>query len=405
MLPALAAAVAAPPPVPLGPPPGVVVTASPNPQKVFVASPSIGILADGSYVVSHDSRGHTFVKASSDRGATWRPLADLAGQKWSTLFVHRGALYLIGVGTPKGHMIIRRSHDGGRTWTEPRDARSGLLAEGNFHCGPTPVVVHGGRIWRAFEEFALLPPTRRFSAFVMSAPEEADLLVAANWTRSNEIAFRSEWLNTRTAEWLEGNVVVTPAGDLVDILRVESHPAAGAAFVLPGAAAHIPRFEVAAMLDVSPDGRRVSFDPARGFIHFIGSESKFTIRYDPVARCYWTVGNKITNPASGADWTHSPHHQRNVLVLASSTDLREWTERYRLLSHAAGSVVVKEGSRVGFQYPDWQFDGDDLVVVTRTCWDGLNYHDANYILFHRLKNFRALTPADSPPDLAAPVAR
>jgi hypothetical protein len=397
-------AAAAPALTPLGPPPGVVVVASPDPQRAFVGSPTIALLPDGTCVVGHDNggpgagarRGHTRLLASRDRGATWTPLADLPDQKWSTLFVHRGALYLIGVTAAKGNMIVRRSTDGGHTWTEPRDGRSGLLAVGRFHCGPTPVVVHGGRVWRAFEEFAATEPKRKFSAFVLSAPEDADLLDAANWTRSNQLAFRREWLNTRNEEWLEGNVVVTPAGGIVDLLRVESHPAAGAAFALPGAAATIPRFEVAAMLDVSADGRRVAFDPARGFVHFLGSESKFTVRYDPGSRRYWTVGNKITNPASGADWTHSPHHQRNVLVLATSADLREWTERYRLLSHAAGSVVVKEGSRVGFQYPDWQFDGDDLVVVTRTCWDGLNYHDANYILFHRVENFRTLTSADAP---------
>jgi hypothetical protein len=386
-------------PVPLGPPPGVVVAASPDPHEIFVSSPSIATLPDGDYVVSYDTRGRAVVKTSGDRGATWKQLTELPGQKWSTLFVHREGLYLIGVSSAAGGMVIRRSTDGGRRWTEPRDGKSGLLASGHFHCGPTPVIVHNGRVWRAFEEFSPTRPTRHFSAFVMSVPEDADLLAAANWTRSNQIAFRREWLNTRNEEWLEGNVVVTPAGGLVDILRVESHPATGASAVLPGAAATIPRYEVAAMMDVSQDGRRVSFDPVHGFIHFIGSESKFTIRYDPLSQRYWTLGNKITNPDAGTDWTHSPHHQRNVLALTSSTDLREWTERYRVLSYAAGSVVVKKGSRVGFQYVDWQFDGDDLIAVCRMSWNGANYHDSNFITFHRIKNFRSLTPADSPPDL------
>lgn len=395
------------PPAVSGPPPGTVVTASPDPKKIFVGSPTIAILSDGSYVVAHDyggsgageRRGSSFILTSRDRGATWTKIAELPDQKWSTLFLHRGALHLIGTTAKVGHMIIRRSTDGGRTWTHPTDAKSGLLAEGKFHCAPTPVVVHGGRIWRAFEQFSPTAPTRAFRAFVMSAPEGADLLAAASWTRTNPLAFDKAWLNTRNAEWLEGNVVITPDGRIVDILRVESHQAAGAAFELPGAAAKIPRFEVAAMLEISADGRTARFDPARGFIHFIGNESKFTIRFDPVSKRYWSVANKITNPRSGDDWTHSPHHQRNVIALTSSADLRDWQEHYRLLRYAEGSVVVKEGSRVGFQYLDWQFDGDDLVAVCRMAWNGLNYHDANVITFHRVRSFRTVTMAESPPPL------
>jgi hypothetical protein len=31
-------------------------------------------------------------------------------------------------------------------------------------------------------------------------------------------------------------------------------------------------------------------------------------------------------------------------------------------------VVTKGESRVGFQYFDWQFDGDDLIAVCGTSW-------------------------------------
>jgi hypothetical protein len=386
-----------------GPPPGVVITASPDSQKIFVGSPTIAILPDGSYLVGHDyggpgagaRRGNTFILSSHDRGATWTKLAELSDQKWSTLFVHRGAVYLIGTTAKIGHMIVRRSTDGGRTWSNPTDATHGLLAEGKYHCGPTPVVVQGGRVWRAFEHFAPSAPERAFRAFVMSAPEDADLLDAKNWTRTNEMAFDKTWLNTRNAEWLEGNVVVAPDGGIVDILRVESHQAAGADWELPGAARGIPRFEVAAMARITAGGRTFSFDPAKNFVHFIGSESKFTIRFDLVSKRYWSLANKITNPRSGAEWVQSPHHQRNVIALTSSADLREWREECRVLRYDEGSVVVKEGSRVGFQYLDWQFDGDDLIAVCRMAWNGLNYHDANTVTFHRVKGFRSLTMADS----------
>jgi hypothetical protein len=43
----------------------------------------------------------------------------------------------------------------------------------------------------------------------------------------------------------------------------------------------------------------------------------------------------------------------------------------------------------GFQYADWQFDGDDLIYLVRTSYDGgHNYHDANRITFHRIEDFR-----------------
>lgn len=388
-----------------GPPPGTVVFASPDREHFFCGSPSILILPDGRYLVSHDiggkhaRAGHTLIQQSTDRGATWRQIADVPDQKWATLFQHRGATYLLGTSAKGGNMIVRRSGDGGRTWTNPTDATHGLLAAGKYHCAPTPVVVHEGRIWRAFEQFAPTAPVRAFRAFVMSAPESADLLDAANWTRTNQISHSRDWLQTRNGEWLEGNVVVTPGGKLVDILRVESHPAIGAPFALPGPNARIPRFEVAAMMRISPDGRRVDFDPARDYIHFIGSEAKFTIRFDERSRRYWSIGSKITNPQSGYAWLYTPHHQRNVLALTSSGDLRRWEERCRLLRFREGQVVTKDESRVGFQYVDWQFDGADLVAVCRLAWNGLNYHDANFITFHRVQNFRTLTMADSPPPL------
>lgn len=388
-----------------GPPPGVTVFASPDRGKIFCASPSILILPDGRYLVSHDlsgkhdRAGHTLLHVSADRGATWRLLAEVRDQKWSTLFRHRGAIYLIGTSARAGNMIIRRSTDDGLTWTDPTGPRQGLLAEGKFHCAPTPVVVHQGRIWRAFEQFAPTAPTREFRAFVVSAPEEADLLEATSWTRSSALVHRREWLATRNAEWLEGNIVVAPDGSLRNILRVESHPAIGAPFALPASNARIPRFEVAAALRVSADGRTVEFDPTRDYVHFIGSEAKFTVRFDPVSRRYWSLGSKITNPHSGYAWLYTPHHQRNVLALTSAADLRTWEERCRVLRFREGQVVTKAEARVGFQYVDWQFDGDDLVAVSRTAWNGLNYHDANFITFHRLRNFRTLTPADSPPPL------
>lgn len=53
-----------------------------------------------------------------------------------------------------------------------------------------------------------------------------------------------------------------------------------------------------------------------------------------------------------------------------------------------------------FQYVDWQFDGKDIIAGIRTAWGNANtYHNANYLTFMRINNFRHLKMKDSPPDL------
>lgn len=127
-----------------------------------------------------------------DRGATWRQLAELCDQKWSTLFMHRGAVHLIGTTAKVGHKIVRRSTDAGQTWTEPTDAGNGLLAEGKFHCAPTAVIVHAGRIWRSFEEFAPTPPLRRFMVVLSTKRARFSCIVAVQpWSRCCRAVRRS----------------------------------------------------------------------------------------------------------------------------------------------------------------------------------------------------------------------
>lgn len=396
----------APVPVPGGPPPGIVIARSPDPERTYIGTPAIAILPDGRYVAAHDFFGRsdltdtTRVYGSEDRGQTWTLLSEIRGQAWFTLFVQRGALYLHGTASRYGDLTIRRSTDGGRTWTEPRDGRTGLLLKGRFHGAPVPVVVHAGRIWRAVEERVNDESwPLHFSSLVVSVPENADLLDARNWIRSNGIRFDPAWFNGRRPGWLEGNVVVTPTGTLANFLRVHTEPRPDDTFAPTGGAAGIPRYEVGARCEISADGRTQSFDPAHGFIHLPGSQSKFTIRHDPVTGRYWSLVQKITNPHAGREWSSSPIHQRNVLILTSSADLRSWREESVILRWREGQILTN-ADRVAWQYLDWQFDGDDLVAVSRTSWGGQNYHNANLMTFHRVKNFRSVTMADSPADLA-----
>ncbi|MBN2315799.1 MAG: SUMF1/EgtB/PvdO family nonheme iron enzyme [Sedimentisphaerales bacterium] len=348
------------------PVPGVIIDYSPAKTKRYIGSPSIAALPNGHYVASHDFFGpgtkmnRTAIFRSEDAGKTWRKLTELDGQFWSSLFVHKRALYIIGTSRQYGQTVIRRSTDEGQTWTTPNDERSGLLmSEGEYHCAPVPVVVHNGRIWRAMEDRN--PPEgwgENFRSFAMSADVNADLLKADSWTVSNRLRFNQAWSGRA---WLEGNIVVTPQNTLVNILRVENKEK-----------------EIAAIVHVSKDGKSVSFDPEKDFIHFYGGTNKFTIRFDPVTNRYWSLVNKEKEPQA----------YRNNLVLVSSSDIKTWKVESVILRHP-------DSVKHGFQYIDWLFEGDDIIAVSRTAFDdgrggAHRAHDANYLTFHRIENFRDL---------------
>jgi hypothetical protein len=363
--------------------PGVVVDHLPANSGLYVGSPSIVIWTNGDYLASHDFFGPkstehteavTAIFRSHDRGASWQKAATIHGQFWSSLFVNRGALYLIGPDKEYGNVVIRRSLDGGTTWTTPTDANTGRLRDdAEYHTAPTPVIEHDGRLWRGFEQRN--PPSGwgvNFRAGMFSAPMDANLLVATNWTTSNFLPRDPNWLNGKFNAWLEGNAVVAPDGRLVDVLRVDK----------PG----LP--EKAAIVDISADGRTASFNPQTGFVDFAGGAKKFTIRYDDQSRENWSLVNLIEPQDRNAG---APGAIRNTLAMTSSPDLMHWKLRTILLTNP-------EVKKHGFQYVDWQFDGDDVIAVSRTAFDdGLgganNYHNANYLTFHRVKHFRDLTPA------------
>ena len=360
--------------------PGVVVDYLPASSKTFIGSPSIVILSNGDYIASHDffgpatnehERAVTAIFRSSDRGKSWSKISEINGQFWSNLFVHDNKLYLMGCWKHHGNMIIRRSADGGKSWTEPTNSSSGLLREGEFHTAPMPMVYWKGRLCRAFEnaKSSTTEWGKRYSAGVISVPEGADLLKASSWTTTNFLPFDSTYLEGKFGGWLEGNAVVTPEGRLVDFLRVATSEKGR---------------DLAAVVQISEDGSAASFDPSSGFFDFDGGSRKFSIRYDELSGRYWTISNMISKeydslPAGSV---------RNTLILKSSKDLRKW-EVEKVLLHAP------DVKKHGFQYVDWQFEGKNIIFLCRTAFDDNlggadNYHNANYLTFHRIKNFRRL---------------
>ncbi|MCU0914536.1 MAG: exo-alpha-sialidase [Planctomycetes bacterium] len=371
---------------PQEPPPGVVISYIPSQTKTYVGSPGIAVLPSGHYLAKHDEFGpgsteNTIavspVFRSVDRGLSWQRVATVRGMYWASIFVHNGAAYLMGTSKQHGFVVISRSRDEGATWTEPKDKSSGLLIDdGKYHCAPVPVVMHNGRIWRAMED-AMGPGGwgSHFRAFMMSAPVDSDLLKAESWVSSNHVGRDPQWLEGQFRGWLEGNAVVTPQGRVVDMLRVDYRPAG----------------EKAALIEISDDGKVARFDPANGFVDFPGGAKKFTIRFDPVTKRYWTLSNPVLPKHQDPD----PGRVRNAVALMRSADLREWEIRSIVLYHP-------DISKHGFQYLDWLVEGDDIIVAARTAWgEGAlaapRQHDANYLTFHRIRDFRNMTREDSAP--------
>ena len=235
------------------------------------------------------------------------------------------------------------------------------------------MVIHNGRIWRALE-YATAPTTKwgqRYSAMMISAPVNSDLLNADNWSKTNYLMYDSTYLNGAFNAWLEGNAVVGPKGEMLDILRVD---------------APSREDEYAAIVKISKNGKKATFDPETGFIKLPGGSKKFTIRYDEKSQRYWMLSNYVKPEFRGKG---NPAGVRNTQALCSSTDLQNWTVHKIVLEHP-------DVKYHGFQYVEWLFEGDDIIFLSRTAFDdetggARNNHDANFLTFHRIKDFRKLS--------------
>ena len=215
----------------------------------------------------------------------------------------------------------------------------------------------------------------RYRPFMMSVPVDANLLRRESWTFSNYLPGDKAWLDGNFRGWLEGNAVVDPHGEIVDILRVAGTDAVHGK---------------AALTHIAKDGRQNRFDPASDFIDFPGGCKKFTIRHDPQSNRYWSLTNWVMPEYVGKRGAGSI---RNTLALVSSPDLHSWQ---------IDRVVLHDPDLdTGYQYADWLFDGEDIIAAVRTAHDdGLggahSYHDANLLTFHRIRDFRKVPAGVDP---------
>ena len=155
---------------------------------------------------------------------------------------------------------------------------------------------------------------------------------------------------------IEGTLVLSPEGKLLDIMRF-------------GKRDKVIAYEV----DTAHSERMLTYS---SLIDFPANYSKFMIKYDGVSGCYYSLANR----------NYDEKTARNLLSLMRSKDLRNWETVSDILDHRHC-----DRSKVGFQYVDFEFEGDDIIFLCRTAINGAHsFHDSNYSTFHRIRNFREL---------------
>lgn len=342
----------------------------------FVAGPCIVKCPSGRLVALMDvfsgAEHHAMLcllYASDDGGLTWNYLNELAPAYWAKLFMHQGALYCIANTNAHGNIVIGRSDDEGVTWTAPT-----ILFPMNYDYGaegaPGKILIKDGRLC-----ICVGCGTWGRNCFKMgyiSAGVDGDLMDPGNWEISELLEYDVNWENSpknvgrgtqSPGAGIEGNMVLGPDGVLHGCYRMDIRRGGE------------PNWGKMLMLDADPT------QPEKGFTFnavvdcLLGSNSKFYIDYDAVTGNYVMIGTEQKPPEKPG---------RTVLSMGISKDLKDWRIVHRIYDYHQ-----YDAGAVGFQYPDWEFDGDDILLVTRVGFNASDtHHNSNCITFERIKNFR-----------------
>lgn len=311
----------------------------------------------------------TMIFRSDDDGKSWYHLTELFPCFWGTLFLHKGEVYMLAASTEYGDLLIGKSFDGGKNWGRPT-----VIARGScdytipgWHKSSMPVTEHRGRLWCGVDY-----GSHRYGqhmSCLASVDASSDLLVAENWTITEPTKYSSDWkgaVKNDTRGLLEGNAVVGPDGELYNLLRYTT-------------ARGTPSYGLIGKLKANADmpEKALEFD---SFLEFPGNLSKFDIKRDAKTGVYFSICNRIS--------CEEHVNMRNILSLAYSRDLENWEVACDLLDYSH-----LDYRKVGFQYISFQFDGDDIIYLSRTAFnEAQTYHDNNYITFHRIKNYAEYLP-------------
>ena len=300
----------------------------------------------------------TALSVSTDDGKTWTEIARVDDLRWASMFIVDNTVYLLGNSLKDGSVMIARLKS-------DNTFESATIATGAGGGAPCTVTVHNGRIYSARGK-------------VLSADVDSNLMLAESWSQSANIAtlLSDAWYkqvandpnSTYKISAGEGNIVVGPDGKLYGIYRINVNAMDG----------------YAAILEISDDGKEISYVESCDSLIVMGTtRSKFSVRYDETSGLYYSL---VSTPT-----VEKQHFQRTVLSLVYSSDLINWTTATSVL---VDREIMNEDYAAfthGFQYADFVFDGDDIIMVVRETTGYSNYfHDGKYTTFYRLEDFREL---------------
>ncbi|MBO5200128.1 MAG: hypothetical protein J6B93_02490 [Clostridia bacterium] len=340
----------------------------------YLCSPSMVRHPEGFLLASCDlyGPGHpqnlTLIFRSDDNGASWHYLSELMPCFWGKLFIHRDELYMLACTTEYGDLVIGRSLDGGRSFSAPVTLLRGSGGKnGNVgvHKNPQNIIIKDGRLWNTMEWGSWANSDYYHAVMVMSCGIDDDLLNPESWHFSEPVKYDPQWegtVNGVSKGNIEGTLTVAPDGNLYNIMRYS---------IVRGE----PPYGLVLAYKVNTEDP----DAPLAYSHSIKmpcNESKFTIKFDDTSGKYYSVATRID--------CEKRKNRRSLLSLLCSTDLENWCVVCDLADYRD-----EDDDHIGFQYCDFEFDGDDLIYLCRTAINGANsFHDSNYLTFHRIKNFR-----------------
>lgn len=316
---------------------------------------------------SGEPAAKTHVYQSTDGGKTWVKKQTYDKLKWATLIEVGERVYIFGFVKPSatswgGYCSIADVTDGSKTnpLVKLFDGSSSVF-EPLIDDGYLYLALNGG---------------------VASIDVTKDLLVASNWTKTpgpNEYVTK-EWFEQiigkkigqwgmGTAECQEGVMVKGRDGEIYVIYRVESQPYGN----------------YAVMMKLSDDRTTLEYLPNGGsVINLPTTVSRFVIKYDEVSDKYVMISNLWLSGEIG-------NRARNVLGLSVSDDLENWTVVDTLLVDREMINSDYSCYAHAYQYPDFDFDGDDIVLTVREATGFTNtFHDGKYFTFYRVTDFRSM---------------